>query len=360
MEQETIKNLLINSGLENVSIKDGLIYFQDPSCILPAFDTILEYAWIVIIILTAFMLLGWAILYIKNGLNEHFFHNIKSLILIFCILGAVKPVVNVIYGENLFARHCDIKQVSYSNVQELLDMRNSKFKQSDEALLYESFTVNDSGAIFSDQIEGAADAYYSQQNNMNNSDISGYGNGYYSTTRDYNTNGYDNGYSVTTTDFDANNSSVQSNVSRIEYANKTTIYVNFDGKKIACIGGSSSWRNNNPGNIRANPKIAKTLGASDASGTWMVFPNEQAGLNAIVKLLHSKNYINLSVKDAIHRWAPFGDGNNNPVAYSNKITKLTGLSSNAIIKNLNNVDMQKVANAIKQIEGWNIGKKQTM
>ena len=138
--------LLKNSGLEQVRIENGIVYFQDPSCILPAFDTILHYAWVIILIFTGIMLFGWAVLYIKNGTNINtVFNNAKSLILIFCVLSVVKPIVNVVYGSNLFAQQCEIKQISMSKVQELLDMREKHFSKSDAAILYETFEVIDSG-----------------------------------------------------------------------------------------------------------------------------------------------------------------------------------------------------------------------
>ena len=148
MENTEIFNLLKNSGLEKVRVDSDFIYFQDPSCIFPAFDSILNYAWIAILVMTAFMLLGWAILYIKNGIKINtVFNNAKTLILIFCTLGIVKPIVNFIYGDNLFEQQCEIKQVSRAAVNELLEMRKTHLNKSDEYLLYETFDVLDSGPI---------------------------------------------------------------------------------------------------------------------------------------------------------------------------------------------------------------------
>ncbi len=156
MEPEALRIYLTNSGLEKVRIENGFIYFSDPSCILSAFDTLLEYVWIAVLVLTAFMLFGWAVLYIKNGTNINtVFNNAKSLILVFCVLSAVKPIVNFVYGDDLFGRQCETKHVSYDKIQELLDLRNKKFSQSDEALLYESFDVIDSGPVNRVSLEDA-------------------------------------------------------------------------------------------------------------------------------------------------------------------------------------------------------------
>ena len=145
---------------------------------------------------------------------------------------------------------------------------------------------------------------------------------------------------------------------RATYSNLDTIYINARGEKIQRSGGSAAWRNNNPGNIRKS-KSAYSFGAIGETDKWAVFPDEETGLNAIVKLLQSKNYRNLSVKAAIHRWAPYSDGNN-PENYARKISKMTGLSPDAKINTLNEFELQKVANAIKTIEGWTVGKEEKL
>lgn len=150
MEQATIISLLTNSGLKVFGMDADFIYFEDPSCIFPAFDTLLEYAWLAIIVMAAIMIFGWAVLYIKNGIKiDTVFNNAKTVILILCILGVVKPIVNIVYGDNLFARQCEVKQVSIASVNELLEQRNKKFGKSDENLLYEDFNVIDSGPVYS-------------------------------------------------------------------------------------------------------------------------------------------------------------------------------------------------------------------
>ena len=149
MDETTIINLLNNSGLKVFGLDSDFIYFEDPSCIFPAFDTLLEYAWIAILVFTAIMLFGWGVLYIKNGVKiDTLFNNAKTLILVLCILGVVKPIVNLVYGDNLFAKQCEVKQVSRAAVNELLELRNKKLGKSDENLLYENFNIVDSGPVY--------------------------------------------------------------------------------------------------------------------------------------------------------------------------------------------------------------------
>ena len=149
MNDNIIKLILENSGLTNVRIETDYIYFTDPSCIFPAFDTFLDWAWIAVCVFTLIMLFGWGALYIKNGVNINtLFNNAKSLILIFCVLSVVKPIVNVIYGEKLFEQQCDIVRVSRTEVNELLNQRNKRYGNEENSVLYENFDVIDSGVVY--------------------------------------------------------------------------------------------------------------------------------------------------------------------------------------------------------------------
>lgn len=156
METSNIINILSNSGIKVCGADSEFLYFQDPSCVLPAFDTFVGYAWTVICLLTAFMLLGWAILYIRNGVKiDSLFKNAKSVILIFSVLSIVIPIINYMYGGNLFEKHsnsenitcedqyklCETHKVSLSKINELYNQRKANLKISDEYFLYENFNV---------------------------------------------------------------------------------------------------------------------------------------------------------------------------------------------------------------------------
>ena len=319
MENATIVTLLNNSGLKVFGIDAEFVYIQDPSCIFPFFDSFLNFAWIVILFFTAVMLFGWGILYIKNGVKiDSLFNNGKTIILIFGIFAAVKPIVNFIYGDNLFAQQCETKKISLTNVHELLEQRNKKFSESDNYFLTESFNVTDSGVKIT-------------INNQN----------------DYMTHTPDLLSSANTSDF-----------SGAEIAGAETIYILKNGNKIKRSGGTVAWRNNNPGNI-IKSEFAMKNGAIGSSGRWAVFPDEQTGLTAITKLLQTNGYINLSISQAIHKWAPVGDGNN-PDAYTKHVSEITGLNANDVIRNLSDNDLIKIARAIQKVEGWQPGKEEKL
>lgn len=152
MDSVFIQNLLENSGLEKVRVENDFVYFQDPSCIFPAFDTFLEVAWIAILILTAIIIFGWGIMYIKNGIKATTaFNNAKTLLLILCTLGVIKPIITIIYGKDLFAQQCEIKQVSRTEVNELVELRNKNLGKSDEYLLNDNFQLIDSGPVYTEE-----------------------------------------------------------------------------------------------------------------------------------------------------------------------------------------------------------------
>ncbi len=311
MDPIKIVAILTNSGFEKVKVADGFVYFQDPSCIFPAFDSILNVAWIVCLVLTVAILFGWGLLYIKNGVKlDSLFKNAKSLLLIFGVLSVVKPIVSFVYGNNLFAQQCDMKKVSLSSVQELLAMREKNFSNMD--ILFESFTVIDSGVLLPDTEYGPTE----------------------------NTRG--------TGENDELNANTPQNV---------TIFRNRNGELYKHSAGSRSWRNNNPGNIRASSGLI--LGANGIRDGFLVFSDAETGLNAIVKLFKGKNYISLTLAGAMQRYAPSSDGNN-PDNYARNISNKTGIPITAKIQDLSDADLLKIARAIQQIEVWNVGIEEKM
>ncbi|MBR3148280.1 MAG: hypothetical protein IKF41_02960 [Alphaproteobacteria bacterium] len=324
MDETTIINLLTNSGLKVFGLDSDFIYFEDPSCVFPAFDTLLEYAWIAILVFTAIMLFGWGVLYIKNGVKiDTLFNNAKTLILVLCILGVVKSIVNLVYGDNLFAKQCEVKQVSRAAVNELLELRNKKLGKSDENILYENFSVIDSGVNYSD-VTNEVLPKPTVETIKQESVYSGF---------------------------------KASDIKMVESGKGYVIYVKQDGTKIKRTGGTTAWRTNNPGNI-IKSKFASENGAIGVAGRFAVFPNEETGLQATIKLLRSSGYINLQLRQVYHRWAPKGDGNNNPDAYANRVSKLSGVPLNKQIKELDDNEIMRVARAMQTVEGWTIGIEQ--
>ncbi len=109
---------------------------------------------------------------------------------------------------------------------------------------------------------------------------------------------------------------------------------------------SLSWRNNNPGNLRFGD-FAIRHGATHESNGFAVFPNYESGFSALVALLNTKTYRELTLDAAINRYAPTSE--NNTENYISFIEKQTGFIRTELLKNL---DSEKIALVIQKFEGW--------
>ena len=135
-------------------------------------------------------------------------------------------------------------------------------------------------------------------------------------------------------------------------AAKSILYIDREGREIVKEAGSRSWRNNNPGNIRKG-NFAIVNGAIGDDGAFAIFPDVQTGLDAIVTLLRSKSYVDLSLKDAVFRYAPPNE--NNSDQYAASLESGTGIALNIVLSTLSINDIRKVAKVIQKIEGWHEG-----
>jgi len=145
MDLERILRLLNNAGFRNVAADAQYIYFEDPACILRSFATFAEYAWLALVCVTGLLLFGWAISMIRGAKND-IFTNMRNLVLIFGIVSVTGPIINFIYGDDLFARGCDTVRVSTTEVQKLLAARDAQLSRHNPDDLYEEFDIYDTGA----------------------------------------------------------------------------------------------------------------------------------------------------------------------------------------------------------------------
>lgn len=132
------------------------------------------------------------------------------------------------------------------------------------------------------------------------------------------------------------------------------VYTRANGDKFRRSGGTRAWRNMNPGNIRYSD-FARRAGAIGHAGGFAVFPDEATGMNAISELLRSDKYRNLTISQAIFKYAPPHE--NNTASYKASLRRKTGLSINKKIFELNDEQMTRVVNAIREVEGWRAGKQ---
>ena len=138
---DSIKRILANAGL-NARIEDNMIYLEDPSCITRGFENFLQYAWDVLFIITIFLIIGWAYTLIR-GVKNDIKENIKNLVLIFGILTATGPILNIIFGGDLMGRACKELPVPISEINEILEAKSGT--KALDATLYEDMDIYDSG-----------------------------------------------------------------------------------------------------------------------------------------------------------------------------------------------------------------------
>ncbi|CAN7177373.1 hypothetical protein LJR009_000319 [Bosea sp. LjRoot9] len=134
---------------------------------------------------------------------------------------------------------------------------------------------------------------------------------------------------------------------------KEITYRDQNGKTFIKRRGSRAWRNNNPGNIIDSP-FADSHGAIGDDTRMAIFPDESVGRAAIISLLTGAKYKNLSIRDAMYRYAPPSDDNDTE-AYIAAIVKAVGVPAKTVIADLSDAELDLFANAIKKHEGWTVG-----
>jgi len=122
--------------------------------------------------------------------------------------------------------------------------------------------------------------------------------------------------------------------------------------------GSRNWRNNNPGNIEYGA-LAKSNGAIGTDGRFAIFPTMEAGAKAQEKLLFEGNgYKNLSIAQAISRYAPPNE--NNTKGYISSVAQAVGVDPNTPLSSLNAEQRKAMLAAMHKVEGFKQGKTEVL
>lgn len=95
----------------------------------------------------------------------------------------------------------------------------------------------------------------------------------------------------------------------VEGSGTKRVYQMADGSTETRTGGTRAWRSNNPGNIEYG-KFAQSMGAVGSDGRFAIFSSYDAGRKAKEALLfEGQNYRNLTLEQAVSRWAPPSENN---------------------------------------------------
>jgi hypothetical protein len=113
--------------------------------------------------------------------------------------------------------------------------------------------------------------------------------------------------------------------------------------------GVRNWRNNNPGNLEMGA-FARSFGAVGSDGRFAVFPTLADGTKAKEELLFGSKskYANLSITDALNRYAPPNE--NNTAAYIKSVASAVGVDPSTILNKLDSGQRQQMLAAISRVE----------
>src|SRR6185312_13608820 len=113
--------------------------------------------------------------------------------------------------------------------------------------------------------------------------------------------------------------------------------------------GDHPFRDNNPGDLKSGPFTAGQ-GAIGKDGSFAIFAASSAGGRALSSLLTGPAYSSLTVDQAIARFAPPSE--NDTSAYQGAVRSAAGVSGDTPLSALTGAQMQRVASAIADHEGF--------
>ena len=129
------------------------------------------------------------------------------------------------------------------------------------------------------------------------------------------------------------------------------IYIDENGNHIIYSGGTRTWRNNNPGNLRPGT-ISRRNSQIGVAGGFAIFPNYKAGHAALVDLLINV-YGNRDLVALIKAYAP--NSENDSRKYLRYLRKKTGVKDGRKIKEFSKSEFEQLWRAIEKYEGFVTG-----
>ncbi len=131
----------------------------------------------------------------------------------------------------------------------------------------------------------------------------------------------------------------------------SVIYTDSAGKFYNYSGGSWTWRNHNPGNLRPG-KVSHRNNQIGAAGRFAVFPDYETGRNALIDCLKN-TYGEKSIDGLVEGYAP--EFENDTIRYGKFLYKQTGVEGAKKIKDFNDDEFSKLWQAVIKYEGNKVG-----
>jgi hypothetical protein len=130
-----------------------------------------------------------------------------------------------------------------------------------------------------------------------------------------------------------------------------TVIQYSDGTVEVRSGGTLTWRNNNPGNLRNYP-FSQRHGSLGAAHGFAVFPDETAGRGALSDLLNTQTYQSRTLNETV---ASFAADASVP-RYQQLVSRWTGIAGTTRLDALTTSQLGSVVSGIQRMEGWQAGR----
>lgn len=153
-------------------------------------------------------------------------------------------------------------------------------------------------------------------------------------------------------------------VSAERLPDERTIYYPVNGDAFVHSCGHAAWRNNNMGNLVWSPSDQRAIGSGGPQregtknsrlGRFAAYATAEDGRKALKALLTGSSYINKTIKQAMHKYAPLKDGNN-PEKYANLIAEAVNESVDTPISSLTDAQLNIMIKTIDKAEGTKKGR----
>lgn len=136
--------------------------------------------------------------------------------------------------------------------------------------------------------------------------------------------------------------------------NMDRIYINPDGSDTVLRGGTRTWRNNNPGNVKYGDH-AKQYGAIGRDQeNFAIFPDSATGAAAMKALLKTTGkYRDATLPEVVTAYAPPNE--NDTSRYQQFILRVVDVDETTLVRDLTPEQFDRLVDGIRRFEGWRVG-----
>jgi hypothetical protein len=144
------------------------------------------------------------------------------------------------------------------------------------------------------------------------------------------------------------------NLLKVRVLVKIGFVIQIHPAEFSYIARGHGRRNNNPGNIRKPGKDTKFEGIIGYAGGFLIFSSYDTDFKALQILLKKPFYQNLSLFDAVEKYAPAKD-KNDVRNYRKILVQVTKIDLDTKLKSLSEVQFLLLCQAVQRVEGFEIG-----